>query len=266
MTRRTRLDVAAKAGAAVAVFLTVAISTTASSAAELKLLAAGALRQVLGELVPQFEKETGHHVSAAYGPVGALTDRLAKGEASDVAIVSDGQIDELQKLGKIVPGTHLDVARVGVGAFVRKGRPKPDISSVDALKSTLLGVATITYSDPAAGGAAGIYMTRLMDHLGISAEMSRKTKLDPRGGAALYQIVANGEADLGFDQISIIVAQPTVELVGPLPAPIQYYTVFAAGIGAASNETAVGKALIAFLAPPSAQARMRASGFEVGRN
>ncbi len=246
-------------------FLTM-LSAPASNAAEIKLLAAGALRQVLGELIPQFEKEAGHRVSVTYGPVGALTDRLAKGEAADVAIVSDKQIDELQKSGKVVAGTRRDVAKVGVGAFIRKNSSRSDISTVDAFKRTILAAKTITYSDPAAGGAAGIYMVHLMDQLGLLAEMNQKTKLDPRGGAELYQMVVNGEADLGFDQVSIILAQPTVELLGPLPATIQYYTAFAAGIGATSNQAEAAKALIGFLSSPSVQARMKASGFEVGQN
>jgi molybdate transport system substrate-binding protein len=250
--------------AELAVFLTVTITPTASNAAEIKLLSAAALRPTFGELLPQFEKDTGHRVRVVYGNVGALTDRLTKGEAADVAIVTDTQIDELQKLGKVLAGTRLDVAKVGVGAFVRKNSPKPDISSVDAFKRTVLAAKTVTYSDPALGGAAGIYMARLMDRLGISDEMNQRIKLHP--GGLLYQIVANGQADLGFDQISLILEQPIVELVGPLPTPIQYYTTFAAGIGATSDQAEAGKALITFLASPSAQARMKTNGFEFGKN
>jgi molybdate transport system substrate-binding protein len=244
------------------VFLTAATTPSPSKAAEIKLLAAGALEHVLGELLPQFEKQSGHHFSATYGPVGALTDRLAKGEAVDVAIVSDTQIDELQKLGKVVGGTRLDVARTGVGAFMPKNSPKPDISSVDAFKRTLLAAKAVTYADPASGGAGGIYMAHLMGRLGISTEMDKRTKFDPRGGLLMYEIVANGEADLGFDVISIILVQPSVEFLGPLPEPIQHYTTFAAGIGAASDQAEAGKAFIEFLASPPAQARMKANALE----
>jgi molybdate transport system substrate-binding protein len=164
------------------VFVVASLSQTPSNAAEIKLLAAGALEHVLGELLPQFEKDSGHHFSATYGPVGGLTDRLAKGEAADVVIVSDTQINELQELGRIVSGTRLDVASTGVGTFVRKDSPKPDISSVDAFKRTLLAAKTVTYADPASGGAAGIYMGQLMERLEITTEMNRKTRFDPRGG------------------------------------------------------------------------------------
>jgi molybdate transport system substrate-binding protein len=139
---------------------------------------------------------------------------------------------------------------------VRKNIPKPDISSVDAFKRTLLAARTVTWSDPAQGGAAGSYMTQLMERLQVSAEMNSKIKLDITGGRLLYQIVANGEADLGFDQISIILRQPIVEFVGALPEPIQYYTTFAAGVGTTNSQANAGNALIAFLGSPSAQARM----------
>jgi molybdate transport system substrate-binding protein len=218
-----------------------------------------------GELLPQFDRDTGHKVNVAYGSVGALTDRLKRGEVADVAIVSDTQIDELQKLGKVVAGTHFDVARVGVGVFVRKDSPKSDISSVDAFKRTVLAAKAVAYSDPAGGGPAGIYIAHLMDQLGISVEMKRRTKLYPPGPLQ-YESVANGEADLGFEQVSLILEQPIVELLGHLPTPIQNYTTFVAGIGTSSDQSEAGKALIAFLSSPAAQARMKANGFEFGKN
>jgi molybdate transport system substrate-binding protein len=250
--------------AAILVVLTASMTPSACSAEEIKLLAAAALEQVLSELLPQFEKETGHRVIATYGPVGALTERIAKGETTDVAIVSDLQIDQLEKSGKVAPGARLDIARTGVGAFVRKGSSKPDISSVDAFKRTLLATRAVTYADPASGGAGGIYVASLMERLGIAAEMNSKTKFDPRGGLVMYQLVASGEADLGFDQMSIIVTQPSVELVGPLPEPIQHYTTFAAGIGASSNNADIGKALIRHLASPAAKVRLKAGGLLLG--
>jgi molybdate transport system substrate-binding protein len=251
--------------AAIVVFLTASMPPATSRAAEIKLLAAAALEQALGELLPQFEKSTGNRVRVTYGPVGALTDRIAIGEATDVAIVSDQQIEELQRLGKVVAGPRIDVARTGVGAFVRKDSPKPDISSVDAFKRTLLDARTLTYADPASGGAAGIYVAGLFERFGISSEMNRKTKFDPRGGLLMYQLVAKGEADLGFDQISIIVAQSSVEFVGPLPEGIQRYTTFAAGVGASSDQAAPARAFIEFLHLPVAQARLKASGLLLGK-
>jgi molybdate transport system substrate-binding protein len=241
-----------------------AVAPNSARAAEIKLLAAAALEQVLTELVPQFEKDTGHRVTVVYGPIGALTDRLAKGEQADVAIVSDRQVDDLQKSGKVLAGTRVDVARTGVGAFVRKNSAKPDISSVDAFKRTLLAARTVTYAAPSSGGAAGIYVARLMERMGISDEMDKKTKFDPRGGLLMYQLVANGEAEIGFDQMSIILTQP-VELIGPLPEAVQNYTTFTAGVIATSDQVKTAQVLIQFLASPAARARMTTSGLQVGK-
>jgi len=255
-----------KTAIAVLAFILTAVAMPATSnAADVRLLSAAALRHTFGELLPQFEKDTGYKVNVAYGSVGALTDRLKRGEVADVAIVSDTQIDELQKLGKVVAGTHFDVAMVGVGIFVRKDSAKPDISSVDAFKRTVLAAKAVAYSDPAGGGPAGIYIAHLMDQLGISVEMKQRTKLYPPGPLQ-YESVANGEADLGFEQVSLILEQPVVELLGHLPTLIQNYTKFAAGIGTSSDQSEAGKALIAFLSSPSAKAHMKDNGFEFGKN
>ena len=251
-------------GLAVALLAT-AVAPSPARAAEIKLLAAAALEQVLNELVPQFEKDTGQRVTIVYGPIGALTDRLAKGEPADVAIVSDRQVDELETSGKVLPGTRVDVARTGVGAFVRKGSPKPDMSSVDAFKHALQAAQSITYAAPASGGAGGIYVAHLMERLGISDEMNKKTKFDPRGGLLMYRLVADGEAEIGFDQMSIILTQPTVELVGPLPEAVQNYTTFAAGVVAAGDQAITAQALIQYLVSPAAQARMKTGGLRAGK-
>ena len=148
---------------------------------------------------------------------------------------------------------------------MRKDGAKPDIGSVDAFKRTVLSAKAVAYSDPAGGGPAGIYIAHLMDQLGIAAEMKQRTKLYPPGPLQ-YESVAGGEADLGFEQVSLILEQPIVELLGHLPAPIQSYTTFAAGIGTSSGQSEAGKALVAFLSSPAARARMRSDGFEFGKN
>ena len=153
------------------------------------------------------------------------------------------------------------ITKVGVGVFVRKGGTKPDLASVDGFTRSLLSARTIAYVDPASGGASGIYLARLIEQLGIAADMKPKTKLFPPA-EALYASAATGEADMGFNQISEILAQPSVELAGPLPAPIQNYTQFAAGIVTGSSQTDPGKALVTFLSSPAAQAVLKAKGFE----
>jgi molybdate transport system substrate-binding protein len=221
-----------------------------------------AFRSSLGEVVPQFEKSTGDTVAIDYATIGALTDRLKKGESADVAIVSGEQFDELQRQGKLVATTRTDVAKLGDGAFVRRGAPKPDISSVEAFTRTLLAVRAITYIDPAAGAPSGIYMARLMDRLGIAGQMMPKTRLATGGGKALFDIVVNGDAEIGFIQITELLAEPRVELLGPLPAGIQDYTKYVAGLVASSKQPDAAKALITFITSPPALAVMRMRGFE----
>jgi len=143
---------------------------------------------------------------------------------------------------------------------VRKGAAKPDISSADAFKRAMLAAKSIAYPDPAGGGASGIYVASLLERLGIAAEMKPKTKLSTLG--ALYASVASGEVEIGFNQISEILAQPTIELAGPLPPTIQNYTQFAPGIVTGSSQADAGGALVTFLSSPAAQTVLKAKGFE----
>ena len=217
-------------------------------------------RYLDGLLVPEFEKSTGHRVVIDYGTIGALTSRLQKDETADVTIVSDKQFGELQRQGKLVAGTEIGVAKLGDGAFVRRGAPKPDVSSVEAFKHTLLQARAIAYLDPAGGAPSGIYMAKLMDRLGISAEMTPKTKLIS-AGSSLFEIVVNGDADIGFIQITELLAEPRVELLGPLPEAVQDYTSYAAGLVTAGQQRDAGKALIAFITSPQGMAVMKSRGF-----
>lgn len=230
-------------------------------AAEIKVLAALALQSSFSGLLPEFEKSSGYKVTVAYGPAGALVGRVQKGEDVDVAIVLGPQVDNLLKEGKLAAGSRTDIAKVGISAFVRKGAAKPDIGSLDAFKRSVAAAKSIAYVDPATGGASGIYMARLFDKLGLAAELTPKTKLTPPPPAA-FAAVANGDGELGFNQTSEILAAQGVDLAGPLPAEIQNYSVFAAGIVTTSKQTDAAKALIAFLSSPAAAAAMKARGFE----
>ena len=232
---------------------------TVAGAAEIKLLCPIAMTAVMSELIPQFERASSHKVTVEYATVGAITDRVLKGDAADVAIVSKGQSDELQKQGKLVAGSRADIARVGYGLFVRKGAPKVEIQSVDGFKRSVLAAKSITYIDPATGAPSGIYVARLMERLGVAAEVKPKTKLVKPGVEAL-EPVAKGDAELGLGLT--IAAIPGVELVGPLPAEIQSYTEFAAGLRVGSKEAEAGKALIALLTSPAGQSVLRSKGFE----
>ncbi len=175
MNRRSILNVSATIALGLALFGITAGST--ASAAEIKLLSALALHPVIDALIPDFEKSSGHKVTVVYGTAGAVAERVQKGEAADLVISAAPRIDQLRTQGKIVAGDRVIIAKVGVGAFVRKGAVKPDISSADAFKRSMLAAKSIAYPDPAGGGASGIYVASLLERLGIAVEMKPKTKL-----------------------------------------------------------------------------------------
>ena len=233
---------------------------SSANGTEIKLLSASALHPAIDTLIPEFEKSSGHKLTVAYGTAGAVADGVQKGEAADVVISSVPMIDRLQGQGKVAAGERVIFAKVGVGAFVRNGAAKPDISSADAFKRSMLAAKSIAYPDPAGGGASGIYVAGLLERLGIAAEMKPKTKLSTL--ATLYPSVASGEVEIGFNQVSEILAQPTIELAGPLPPAIQNYTQFAPGIVTASTQADAGRALVTFLSSPKAQTVLKEKGFE----
>jgi len=231
-----------------------------AAGAEIKVLTAGAFKQVLLALLPDFERASGHKVTVANDTVGALTKRIAGGEVFDLAVLTPKAVDDLAKEGKFVAGSRASLARVGVGVVVKDGTPKPDISSVAALKQALLAAKSVAYIDPAAGGSSGIYVAGLLDKLGIAGEVKPKAKLIP--GGAVAEHVAKGEAELGIHQISEILPVKGVTLVGPLPAEIQNYTVYAAGISAHAKESDAAKALLKTLTSPAAAEVLKSKGME----
>ena len=232
-----------------------------AGAAEIKLLCAVALQPAMVTLIPNFEKSSGHKITIAFATAGAVADRAQKGEVADIVISSVPLIEQLQAQGKVMAGSRIDIAKVGVGVFVRKGAAKPDISSADAFKRSMLNAKSIAYPDPAGGGASGIYVASLLERLNIAVEMKSKTKLFPPTGV-LYASVASRDVEIGFNQIREILAQPTVELVGPLPSAIQNYTQFTPGIVTGGSQTDAGRALVTFLSSPAAQTVPKARGFE----
>src|SRR5215210_5612120 len=259
MNRRSILSVSATIALGLSLFGITAGAI--AGAAEIRLLSASALHPAIDALIPHFEKSSGHKITVAYGTAGAVADRVQKGEAADIVISSVPMIDRLQGQGKIVARDRVIFAKVGVGAFVRKGAAKPDISSADAFKRSMLAARSITYPDPAGGGASGIYIASLLERLGIADQMNPKTKLSP-SAKVLYASVASGDVEIGFNQISEVLAQPTVEFAGALPSEIQNYTQFSLGVVTGSSQAEGARALVIFLSSPAAQTVLKSKGFE----
>jgi len=236
------------------------VAISGANAAEIKCLCAAAMQALLGELTPQFEQASGHKLTLEFATLGVITERVTKGEAADVAIVSPGQAEELEKQGRFLAGSRVELARAGYGVIVRKGTPKPDISSVEALKRTLVNAKSISHGDPAAGGPAGIYVAGLIQRLGLASELKPKSKL-VQNAELVVPAVANGEAEIGFTLSSSATGATTVEFI-PLPAEVQNYTVYMAGIVARSKELDAARALVNFLSSATGKDAMKARGFE----
>jgi molybdate transport system substrate-binding protein len=246
---------------AVLAALVVAIAGGAH-AAEMKVLITTAMKAAIDELGPAFEKTAGDKLRITYGPSGALAKRIAGGEVADLVILAGG-IDALIKQGKVVADSSRDIARVRIGVAVRKGAPRPDIGTVETLKQTLLKAKSVAYVDPAAGGASGIYLAKMLDRLGILAEVNAKARL-ARGGTEdmVSEIVARGEAEIGLQQISEIMSVAGVDLVGPLPDELQTVTVYTAGVPDTAKEVESARALTTFLTTPAAAAVYKTKGLD----
>jgi molybdate transport system substrate-binding protein len=237
-----------------------AASVQAASAAEIKVLTTGAFKSVVMALVPEFEKQTGHKVVVDNGTVGQVIKMVDGGATFDVLVLSPKGIEDYIKSGKVVAGSRVVLAKVGVGVMVKEGAPKPDISSVEAFKQALLKAKSVGYIDPASGGSSGIYVADLLTKLGIADQIKPKAKLQQ--GGHVSDLVKSGEAEIGIHQMSEIVGQPGVTLVGPLPAEIQNYTTYAVGISATARDAAVAKAFIQTLSGPAAATVLAKKGMD----
>ena len=242
-----------------AIWLTFAGMAGATSA-EIKVLTAGAFKQVVLALVPDFEKQSGHKVIVDNGTAGQLKQRIEGGETFDVAVITPGVVDELTTKGKLVPGSRVNLASVGVGVVVKEGAPKPDVGTVDAFKRALLAAKSVAYIDPASGGSSGIYIDKLLERLGIADQIRPKAKLKKGGHVA--DLIVSGEAELGLHQISEIVPVKGAVLVGPLPKDIQNTTTYAAGLSASAKDKSAAEALIKAFSGSAAAAVLKSKGME----
>lgn len=244
------------------VLASILLLAATAGAAEVKVMVSAAFATACQELARDFERDTGNKVVIIAGPsMGkapeAILNRLQRGEPADVLIMVGYTLGDLVKEGKVMADSRVDVAASGISMAVRSGAAKPDISSVEALKNTLLKAKSIVYSD----SASGAYISNeLYPRLGLADQLRSKSRViqtEPVGA-----VVARGEAEVGFQQNSELLPVKGIEIVGPLPSPLQKMTVFAAGIAAGSKEPAAAKALIQFLASPAAAPVIRNAGME----
>ena len=242
-----------------ALLMTSAASAMAA-AADIKVLTTGAFKPVVTALVPEFEKETGHKVTVDNDTAGALVKRVNDGETFDLLILTPAALGEFSKAGKVVEGSSKTLAKVAIGVAVKKGAPLPDISTVAAFQNALLAARAVAYIDPAAGGSSGIYLSKLFEKMGIADRIKPKAVLVPGGLVALR--VVNDQADIAVHQISEILAVPGAVLVGPIPAEIQNYTVYAGGVSATAKDAAAAKAFLDALSGSSAREALKLKGME----
>ena len=245
---------------ALAVAALVCLPIQANSAGEVKVLTAGAFKQVVVALAPDFEKQTGNKVVVDNDTAGGLQKRIEGGEAFDVAIITPAIVDSLASKGKIAPGSRADLATVGIGVVVKDGAPKPDVGTVEAFRNALLSAKTVAYIDPASGGSSGIYIDKLLERLGIADQIRPKAKL--KKGGYVADLIVSGEAELGLHQISEIVPVKGVALVGPLPKEIQNTTTYAAGLSAAPQNKEAAQALIKVFSGSAAAAVLKSKGMD----
>jgi molybdate transport system substrate-binding protein len=243
-------------------FVSALLFTATASAAEVRVMISGGLTAAFNALVPEFERQTGNKVLVAYGPsmgttVNAIPVRLERGEPADVLIMVGYALGDLAKNGKVIPDSRVDLVKSGIGVAVKAGALRPDISSADTLKRALLAAKSVAYSD----SASGVYVSsEMFKKLGIENEMKDKARMIP--ATPVGEIVAHGDAEIGFQQISELKPVAGIDIVGPLPSDLQKITVFSAGIATGSKEPEAGKALIKFLTSPAAGAEIKKSGLD----
>jgi molybdate transport system substrate-binding protein len=248
------------ARAIVLAIVVLAASVGSAAAAEVRVLSAGAMKAMVAELSEGFKKETGHTVVITPDTGGGLRKRVEGGEKADVLVAPDAVMDALVKSNHVVADSRHDLARTAVGVAVREGAPKPDVSTVDAFKRTVLEAKSIVYLDPATGATSGIHVANVLKQLGLADAIKDKVVLWKGGYAA--EAVATGKADLCLHQISEILPVKGVTLVGPMPAEINKITVYASALLAGAPTPDAGRALLAYLARPEFRPKFAAAGLD----
>lgn len=235
--------------------------TVQAGAVELHLLVGGAMSEPFHEVAEAFEKKTGHHVAMTIDNTGALQRRLKAGEKADAILLASQGMDALEKENRIVPGTRVDLGRAEMAVVVRANAPALALSSVEAFKQALLKARAVALTDPAGGGTAGVHMARVMEQMGIAAQMRPKIIYRTQG-SFVTEAVVKGEADLGVTFTSEIIPNKGAKIAGLLPDPIQSPTNYAAAIPVGAASADVAKAFLQEFKTPFAHEAIRKVGLE----
>lgn len=234
-------------------------TASAAGAVQIKMIASNAVKEPYLELVPEFEKASGHRVSVDWVGTDDIVRRIGGGEVADIVIAPSFTIDALIKQGRLADGSRIDVARSTIGVAIRPGAPKPDLSSGEGLKRSLLASKRIIIS----AGPSGKYLTTLFQQMGIADAIAGKTtQLAP--GASPGLALARGEGDIGFTQVSEFLAIPGIEYLGPAPGEFQKITIFSAGLGKGAAQPEAAKALLKFVTAPQTLPVLKKTGLEPG--
>lgn len=231
----------------------------AVQAAELKVLASGAVKEAYAELVPQFEKASGHKVTITWAGTVDIKKKVAAGEAYDVIIVASPEMDAFVKDGKVAAGTKADLVKSSVGVAIKPGTAKPDLSSGDGLKKALLAAKSVGFST----GPSGAYMQKLFEKMGIAEQIKAKAKIT-QPGVPVAGLIRNGDAEIGFQQVSELIHEPGIDFLGPIPNDVQQITTFSGGIPASSKEQGAAKALQTFLTAKERADTLKKHGLSPG--
>ncbi|HYM31578.1 MAG TPA: substrate-binding domain-containing protein [Candidatus Cybelea sp.] len=232
-----------------------------AGAADLQILAAGAVRAPVASLLPAFEAETGNKVHMTTGPVGDLAVKLESGTDADAVLLTPPVIDALVKLNLVIEGSRADLGSVSTVVAVKSGAPAPDVSSPDALKSALLAAKSIAYVDPKLGATSGIHFLKLLQQFGIADAVAAKTHL-AEVGIGVSRMVADGTAEIGVTQKSEVIPVAGVNIVGPLPAPLQLTSIYSAGLVKNAKSPEAAQALVKYLTGPAGREKFKAAGFD----
>ena len=237
----------------------IALCSQVAQSAEIKVIAANAVKEGYAELVSDFEKSSGHKVVTTWAGTVNATKRINDGEVYDLVIIGSDNIDQLIKSEKLAASSRADFAKTGIGVAVRAGMPKPDISTSDAVKFAVLAANSVVYS----AGPSGAYIGELLKRLGIAEQVAPKVK-QPSSGAEVAAVLSRGEADFGFAQVSEFLNVSGLVPLGPLPASIQNFTIYAVGLHAAAPSPDAAKALVKHLTAPEAASAIKKMGMEPG--